>query len=180
MDVRSPHAGSLKAFHAALNDTVAVGAALFTLDTDAAAGAATAAPSAAAAAAAPAPAPAAAAPPPPSAASLPSAEQHARVPSIHFRYGAGRAAPAAAAAAAARSSGSSSSSSGSSSAAAFGSYAASLEALYPSKKGALPELSVSPSFGRPALSLNEESFIFSGGAYGYVPPPPEKPKGAKK
>ena len=171
VDVRSPHAGVLKAFHAALNDTVAVGAPLFTLDTDAAAaaGASAAAPSGAAAPAASAAAPRTPPPPPPpSAASIPQAPaEQGRKPSIHFRYGV-RAAPLQPQPPTATSS-----------AAVAGDFAAVLDALYPSKKGALPELTVSPSFGRPALSSNEEFLIFSGGAYGAPPPPlpPAKGKG---
>ena len=61
-----------------------------------------------------------------------------------------------------------------------GDFAAVLDALYPSKKGALPELTVSPSFGRPALSSNEEFLIFSGGAYGAPPPPPPPALGKGK
>jgi 2-oxoglutarate dehydrogenase E2 component (dihydrolipoamide succinyltransferase) len=178
VDVRAPHAGVLKAYHASLNDTVAVGAALFTLDTDATAGATAPAAAAPAKAApppqqqqqAPAAGAAAAATPASAAQLLPPKQQHARVPSIHFRYGVR---PAAAAG------GAGSSSAGSAGSHAAGDYAASLAALYPSKPGALPELSRLPSFGRPALSADEEQRIYSGGAYGFVPPPPEK-KAAKK
>ena len=183
VDVRAPHAGVLKAYHAGLNDTVAVGAALFTLDTAATAGAAAPAPAAGAA-------PAKAAPPPPqqqqqqqpaaaAAAAAPASaaqllhpqQQLGRKPSIHFRYGVR---PAAGAGAGAGSSGASSHAGS-----AAGDYAASLAALYPSKPGALPELSRLPSFGRPPLSADEEQRIYSGGAYGFVPPPPEK-KAARK
>lgn len=172
VDVRSPAAGTLKSYHAALNDTVAVGAPLFTLDTSGA-GASAAAPAASPSTPAPvAPAPAAAAPvvkpaaPSPPSASSSSSSSH-RIPSISFRHGVRSSAPAAAS---------------SSSTVATGDYLEQLSALYPSKAGAKPELSVSPSYGRPPLAIDgdESFFIFSGGAYGKPPPPPPEKKGAKK
>ena len=176
VDVRSPHAGVLKSYHAALNDTVAVGAPLFTLDTDATVGSSAAAPSAsaaAAAAAAPAPTPVAKAA---AAAAQPLTAAHVagRVPSIHFRHGVRDAAPAASASKGAAAA----SSSTASSASATSDYTAMLQALYPSKKGALPELSRAPAFGRPALTPDMEHLINSGGAYG-APPPPPPAKGKK-
>jgi len=174
VDVRSPHAGVLKAYHAALNDTVAVGAALCTLDTDASAAASSSSSSSSSSSAAAPPTPSAAipaaqapkaptlpAPSPPSAAQL----LH-RKPSILFKYGV-------------RSSSCSGSGSASSGGSAYqaGDFTATLEALYPSKKGALPELSLGPSFGRPALSGDQAFLIFSGGAYGE--PPPALPAGGK-
>jgi len=170
VDVRSPEAGVLTALHASVNDTVAVGAPLFSIDVGATAaggsGAAAAPAAAAAAAAPPPPAPAAAAAPPPAAAAPAPAQPHARKPSIAFRHGVRPAAPAAAGSAAAAH-------------AADSDYAGALAAQYPSKPGAKPELSVPPSFGRPPIGADEAFLIDSGGAYG-APPPPPPPKGKKQ
>jgi pyruvate dehydrogenase E2 component (dihydrolipoamide acetyltransferase) len=165
VDVRSPETGVLTALHAAVGDTVAVGAPLFTIDVGATAaaggGAAAPAPAAAAAAAVPAAPPRAPQPPPPP---PQQQQQHARKPSIAFRHGVRPVAPAAAGHSAG-------------SAAPSSDYAAELAAQYPSKPGAKPELSVPPSFGRPPIGAEEAFLIDSGGAYGApLPPPPKKGK----
>jgi pyruvate/2-oxoglutarate dehydrogenase complex dihydrolipoamide acyltransferase (E2) component len=201
VDVRSPHPGLLKAFHAALNDTVAVGAPLFTLDTDSSAaatagsGSSSSSSNSSSASSSPGSSSSSSAsahltPPfnPQEAASslrsvatqgisdaatiTHSPQQH-RKPSINFRHGV-RAPPSAGSAA-----GSSSGGARPSGSAAVGDYTASLEAQHPSRKGALPELSVSPSFGRPPINGDQEFLIFSGGAYG-APPPPPPAKAPKK
>ncbi len=167
MDVRAPEAGVLTALHAAVNDTVAVGAPLFSIDVGAIAagggGAAAATPPQLAAAppqlAAAPPQRAAAPPPPPPPPPAQPPQQHARKPSIAFRHGVRPAGAPAAGSGAAPSS----------------DYEGALAAAYPSKPGAKPELSVPPSFGRPPIGADEAFLIDSGGAFG-APPPPQKGK----
>jgi pyruvate/2-oxoglutarate dehydrogenase complex dihydrolipoamide acyltransferase (E2) component len=182
--VRSPEAGVIKSFHANAQDTVKVGAPLFTLDSGAtgksggSAPAATpkAAPAPAAAAPAPAPAPAAAAPAPaaaPKAAPAP-ASSGARVPSIHFRHGNRRAIDEQTSLYSAGSA-----AAGSSAPAHAGSYLAALDAAFPSK-ATRSILELPPMFGRPALDVAEGFWIESGGAYGAPPPPPADKKGGAK
>ena len=173
MDVRSPAAGTLKAYHAAINDTVAVGSPLFTLDTSGSpAAASAAAPDDPKAAVAPTVKPAVVSTPPsppPSAASFFQQQQLHRKPSIQFRHGGGREVTLLSPAAVNLSSYTPS-----------GDYGMELDALYPSKAGSKPELTISPSFGRPLLEDSDESFMInSGGAFGKPPPPPPEKKGKK-
>jgi len=179
VDVRSPEAGVLAALHAALQDTVKVGAPLFSLgDAQAAGGGGGGRGGAAPApATAPTPAPAPALVPAPApapahaAAAAPVAVASSgslRVPSIHFRHGRrgegpasahGAAAPAAAAAAPAP-----------------GSYTELMAQLYPST-ATRDYYDLPARFGRPPLSAVEAQMIDTGGAP-YTPPPP--PAGEKK
>ena len=178
VDVRSPLAGVLKAFHAELQANVAVGAPLFTVDSDGTATVA-ASPSAAPASSTPAPAPAVPAAPAP----VPASHAPARTPSIHFKHGArsaidaelgfgggggaraSTAPPAAAHTAAAAS--------------ATGDYILDLLMRYPHKAGAQDATCFPARFGRPVLSDDEAFLISSGGAYGSPPPPPKTTKEKK-
>lgn len=181
VDVRSPHAGVMKGFHANLNDNVKVGAQLCTIESDGKAVAASA-PSAASAAAprpvtaptisAPAPAPAATTAPAPSvAAASPHSASASRVPAIHFRHGKRPDIDA--------QTGLYSKHAHSAAPAHIGDYNQNLDVLFPSKasKGFLD---VAPMFGRPPLNLDESFLIDSGGAYGAPPPAPVDKKKAKK
>jgi len=184
VDVRSPVAGVIAEVHVKVDETVKVGANLFTVSTDgaavaaAASGAAAAAPVAAAPVAA-APAPAAAA----GASALAPAKPHARKVSMQFRYGkrdaiAGAGAPVAAAvAAAAAGSAVARASAAAPQPGSSGDYNATLAALFPSKPGALDALALPPRHGRPAVSAAEAALVNSGGAYADdAPPPPPKRK----
>ena len=179
VDVRSPEAGTLKIFHAKINDNVAVGAPLFTIDTD---GKSTSAPAPAAAAPkAPAPAPMAAAPVPVVAAATIAPRSGARIPSIHFKHGARAVIDAALGFGAVK--GQHSGGGGSSAAAhahVGGDYLSELAALYPSKPGAKDSFAVPAQYGRPPISEDEGFMISSGGAYGKPPPPPADRKKATK
>ena len=188
--MRAPDAGVVAAFHAALQDTVKVGASLFTLSD--APGGASAAPASKAPVAAPAPAPSAAAAaatttPAPLPASTAAAAAHAgsRKPAIHFRHGkrenidaeTGLYAGSGGAHAAAHiaSGGGDGGLWG-----ASGSYAEALAAAFPSK-ATRDYFDLPARFSRPAMSVVEAAMISSGGApYEPPPPPASDKKGAKK
>ncbi len=172
----------MKAFHAELQANVAVGAPLFTVDSDGTATVAASAP-AAPAASTPAPVPVVTAAPTPAAAPAPASHAPARTPSIHFKHGArsaidaelgfgggarASAAPAAATHVAVAAAG------------VTGDYALDLHTRYPHKAGARESTSVPARFGRPAMSEDEAFLISSGGAYGSPPPPPKAAKDKKK
>lgn len=172
VDIRSPEGGVFELFHVKLDDTISVGAPLFTINTSTNAAAAAAAP---ASSPAPSPSPASssikAAPAP--AVTAPAApnshlhqQQHGRrVPSIAFRYGTRPPSTSSSAA----------SNSAAPSNAVIG-YLETLRAQFPSKSSARDFLSAPPLFGRPAFATHESFVINSGGCL----PDPEPTKGKKK
>ena len=184
--MRSPESGVLKAYHAKLQDNVAVGAPLFTIDTDGKASSSNA--SSPAPISKPAPSPLS--PTTPSPAAVPvvaiAAVAHLRRPSIHFTHGARATIDAELGLSTSSSSNSSSHSGGGSGISAAGTpahatnYLAQLESLFPSKIGAKNSFSVPAHFGRPRISDDEGFWITSGGAFGAPPPAPKVDKGGKK
>ena len=191
--MRSPESGVLKAYHAKLQDNVAVGAPLFTIDTDGKASSSGASSSSSNPASSSPPSPTPSTPTPAAAIPVPVVTAHIahaaaahRRPSIHFTHGAratidaelGQSSSTSNANSITGSSSSSSSSGGSGTNA--GNYLAQLESLFPSKIGAKNEFSVPPHFGRPRISDDEGFWITSGGAFGAPPPAPKVDKGGKK
>ncbi len=183
--MRSPESGVLKAYHAKLQDNVAVGAPLFTIDTDGKASSSSSSSSSSASSPAPLSKPA------PSPAPVAIAAALLRRPSIHFTHGARATIDAELGLSTSSSSSSNSSSShsggGGSGTNAAGTpphattnYLAQLESLFPSKNGAKNAFSVPAHFGRPRISEDEGFWITSGGAYGAPPPAPKVDKGGKK
>jgi pyruvate/2-oxoglutarate dehydrogenase complex dihydrolipoamide acyltransferase (E2) component len=182
VDVRSPEAGVVTAVHAKANDNVAVGAALFSLDTEGKATVGSAPP--APLAAAPAPAPAAAP------ASAPAAASHAaasRKPSIHFKFGkreaidaeSGLVGGAATAAVPAVHSAAAQPQSAASAATCTGDWDSFVAQTFPSK-ASKDYLDLPSRYSRPGLT-EAEMFVISSGGCEYVPPaPPKAAKGKKQ
>lgn len=188
MDVRSPDAGVLKAIHAKVQESVKVGAPLFTIDTDgkgtvsSSSSSTNVAPSPPVVPVPPAPVPVPA-PSPVASASSSSGSHHVRTPAIHFRHGQRQVIDQQTNLYGNSNHSNSSSSSlrsgaASSSSAASGNYNATLDTSFPSK-ATRSLLDLPPMYGRPLMSINEMYLIDSGGAYADVAPPVPK-KGSKK
>jgi pyruvate/2-oxoglutarate dehydrogenase complex dihydrolipoamide acyltransferase (E2) component len=177
VDVRAPEAGTLAAYHAALQETVKVGANLFTLSDSPAtvtSNVTTPSPTVTAPPKAPITQPTLVAPPVSIPAPAPLAlaqKSHSahRRPAIHFRHGKRESIDA--------ETGLYGSNAGEHTPADTSSYEAELEEMFPSKAGAKNFLDLPPMFGRPLLTVVESAMITSGGSP-YEPPPP--PAGEKK
>lgn len=183
VDVRAPEAGVVTAVHAKANDNVAVGAPLFSLDTEGKATVGSAAPAAPAAAA---PTPAAA----PAQSSPPSAQSHSvsasRKPSIHFKFGKrdaidaelGMASSASPAQAGAAHKPSAPQAATQPASASFsGDWDEYVAKNFPSK-AKTDYLDLPAHYRRSLPSTEAEMFVITSGGCEYVPPPP--PKEGKK